>query len=142
MFLKLMDQAISEVKGHPAVEPLEPEINIAFSAFIPESYIPDIDQRLSAYRRLARMTELDEIADFKGELADRFGPIPAEAANLLLKIMVKILSARAGVKRLDLAGPLLTMQFSEPHLKDPQGIIALVSSGSETAVCLRSMFFG
>ena len=33
------------------------------SAFIPEGYIPDIDQRMVAYRRLAKMTTVNEIAD-------------------------------------------------------------------------------
>ena len=51
MFLKLMEEAVSELKGEPVRSPLEPEINIPMSVFIPESYIPDIDQRLSAYRR-------------------------------------------------------------------------------------------
>ncbi|MBW1759551.1 MAG: transcription-repair coupling factor, partial [Deltaproteobacteria bacterium] len=87
MFLQLMENAISEQKGEPVVESLEPEINIPMSAFISESYISDIDQRLSAYRRLANMTELKEIAGFKEELIDRYGALPVETGNLLLKII-------------------------------------------------------
>jgi len=129
MYLKLMEQAVAELKGKPVVEPLEPEINISFSAFMPESFIPDIDQRLSAYRRLARMTDLDEIAEFKAELADRFGTLPPEATNLLLKIILKILSIRAGVKRMDLEERRLTLQFSKAHLRDPEKIIEFVKAG-------------
>jgi transcription-repair coupling factor (superfamily II helicase) len=73
------------------VEKLEPEINIPVSVFIPESYIPDLDQRLIAYRRLAKMTELKDISEFKSELTDRYGELPVEAGNLLMKIMLKIL---------------------------------------------------
>ena len=131
MFLKLMEQAIAELKGQPLVEPLEPEINIPFSAFIPESYIPDIDQRLSAYRRLAKMTDPGEIPKFKAELADRFGGIPPETGNLLLKIMLKILATQAGVKRLDLNGRQLTLRFSEIHLKNPEKIIEMVNAGGQ-----------
>ncbi|MCK5417005.1 MAG: transcription-repair coupling factor, partial [Desulfobacterales bacterium] len=61
MFLKLMEDAMAELKGEAPLESLEPEINVRMSAFISESYIPDIDQRLAAYRRLAKMTELKEI---------------------------------------------------------------------------------
>jgi len=128
MYLKLMENAVSELKGKPVIESLEPEINIIISAFIPETYIPDIDQRLSAYRRLTKMTELSEIVDFKAELVDRFGALPREAANLLLKIMLKVLSVKAGVKRLDLTGGKLVLHFSAPHQENPPGIVDVVLS--------------
>jgi len=131
MFLKLMENAISELKGEPVTETLEPEINVMMSAFMPESYIPDIDQRLSAYRRLAKMIELSEIADFKAELIDRFGSLPDEASNLLLKIMLKVLSTKAGVKRLDLTNRQLVLYLSEAHQKDPQGIVDMVLSNQK-----------
>jgi transcription-repair coupling factor (superfamily II helicase) len=105
---------------------LEPEINISLSSFIPELYISDINQRLSAYRRLAKMTELSEISDFKKELIDRFGALPQEANNLLLKIMLKVFSIKAGVKRLDLTGQQLILYFSEAHQKHPFGIVDMI----------------
>ncbi|OQY59981.1 MAG: transcription-repair coupling factor [Desulfobacteraceae bacterium 4572_88] len=130
MFLKLMEHAVSELKGEPVADDLEPEINMSLSAFIAESYIPDIDQRLSAYRRLAKMKSLREISDFKAELTDRFGKLPAEAVNLLLKIMLKVLSIRAGVRRLDLADQHLALYFSEAHQKNPFGIMDMISTDS------------
>ncbi len=63
MFLKLMENAIADLKGQPIPENIEPEINVSMSAYLPESYIPDLDQRLIAYRRLAKMSELGEIGD-------------------------------------------------------------------------------
>jgi len=123
MFLQLMEQAVSGLKGEPISEPLEPEINLSLSAFLPETYIPDIDQRLSSYRRLSRMTEVKEVSEFNGELLDRFGPLPDPAGNLLLKIMLKILARKAAVKKFDLAGRVLVLTFSEPHLLNPQGIV-------------------
>ena len=74
------------------------------------------------------MTELSEIADFKAELIDRFGALPREAANLLLKIMLKVLSVKAGVKRLDLTGGKLVLHFSAEHQKNPPGIVDVVVS--------------
>ena len=131
MFLQLMEQAINEQKGMPAQVPLDPEINVAFSAFIPESYIPDIDQRLSSYRRLAKMTEIKEISDFKDEMTDRFGAVPQEAGNLLLKIMLKVLSLQAGVERLDLDGRKLALHFSSTHLKNPDNVLRMVRNGGD-----------
>ncbi|MCP4105363.1 MAG: transcription-repair coupling factor, partial [Desulfobacteraceae bacterium] len=131
MFLQLMESAMAEQKGEPIQDGLEPEINISMSSFLPESYIPDIDQRLQAYRRLSKMTDLKEISEFKGELTDRFGALPEEAANLLLKIMLKVLSIKAGVKRLDLSENQLILFFSEAHQKNPFGIVDMVVSDEE-----------
>ncbi len=131
MFLKLMENAVSELKGEPVVENLEPEINVLMSAFFPEDYMPDIDQRLSAYRRLAKMTDLKEISDFKAELADRFGAVPEPAVKLLLKIMLRTLSVKAGVKRLDLTDHQALFYFSEVHQAKPFGIIDIILSDSQ-----------
>jgi transcription-repair coupling factor (superfamily II helicase) len=128
MFLKLMENAVAELKGETPPEPLEPEINVRMSAFLSESYIPDIDQRMAAYRRLARMTELKEIADFKEELTDRYGKPPAESNNLLFKIMLKILSQKAGISRLDLVGPQMHLQFSHAHLKNTEALVDMIQA--------------
>jgi transcription-repair coupling factor (superfamily II helicase) len=126
MFLKLMETSIAELKGEPVQEPLEPEINLPFSAFLPETYILDIDQRLSLYRRLAKMTDLKAIGNLKTEMTDRFGRLPDEANNLLLKIMLKVLCVRAGCRRLDLIEQSLRLQFSEIHQRRPFGIVDMV----------------
>jgi len=128
MFLKLMENSMAELKGEKVQESLEPEININMPASIPESYITDIDQRLSAYRRLAKMTELNEIADFKAELMDRFGDLNTETENLLLKIMLRVSAIKAGVNRVDLKGRQLSLSFSQAHQKNPSGIIDMVLS--------------
>ncbi|MGD9083982.1 MAG: transcription-repair coupling factor, partial [Desulfobacterales bacterium] len=128
MFLKLMENAIAELKGQTPIEPLDPEINFNLSAFLSESYIPDIDQRMAAYRRLARLSKLQELADFKDELIDRYGKLPVEANNLLFKIVLKILSKKAAVAKLDLSQHQMHLQFSPVHLKNTQGLVELIQS--------------
>ncbi len=132
MFLKLMERAIADLKGEETIEPLDPEINVNFSAFLSEAYIPDIDQRMSAYRRLAKMTELPQLADFKSESLDRFGPLPPEAENLLLKIMLKVLAKGAGVSRLDLVGRNLSLNFSPSHQRNPAAIVDMIIAAPQT----------
>jgi transcription-repair coupling factor (superfamily II helicase) len=131
MFLKLMESSVAEIKGEPVQENLEPEINLPLSAFLPESYVPDIDQRLCLYRRLAKMRDLKEISGLKEEMTDRFGHLPDEVNNLLLKIMLRILAIRAGCKRLDLADNQLRLQFSEAHQAKPFGILEMISQGGQ-----------
>ena len=117
MFLKLMEEAVANIKGETVTEDLEPEISIPFSAYIPEEYIPDIDQRLTAYRRLSKMDSLKEISDFKAEMEDRFGPLPEEGVNLLLKIMLRVLCVKAGVKKLDLFTRIIPQPAPMPAKK-------------------------
>ena len=131
MFLQLLEESVSRLKGETVVEKLEPEINVPMSVYIPESYVPDIDQRLSIYRRLAKMTELKDITDIKDELIDRYGILPEPAQNLLMKIMLRILSIKAGVKKLDLADSLMILAFSETHQQHPFGILELIEKSPD-----------
>ncbi len=61
-------------------------------------------------------------------MIDRFGVLPNEAANLILKIKLKVLSIKAGVKRLDLAGQHLLLYFSPAHQKNSFGIVDMIVS--------------
>jgi transcription-repair coupling factor (superfamily II helicase) len=126
MFLQLMETAVAELRGEPLEETLEPEINVSISAYLSESYIPDIDQRMYAYRRLSRMRDLKEIADFKAELTDRYGALPSEAINLLLKISLKILSQKAGIVRLDMKDGQMLAYFPETSRKSVSGLVDLI----------------
>ena len=78
---------------------------------------------LSLYRRLAKMTDLKAISTLKDEMTDRFGKVPKQVNNLLLKIMLKVLATKAGCKRLDLNDNILQMYFSEQHQNNPMGLI-------------------
>ena len=126
MFLQLMEEAVADMKGEPLAQPLDPEINIQLSAYFSESYIPDIDQRMFLYRRLARMSELQELSDIRTELSDHFGPLPDGATHLLFKIMLKIMARHAGVSRLDLRDRMLVLSFSAAHLQDPSVVTELI----------------
>jgi transcription-repair coupling factor (superfamily II helicase) len=131
-FLKLMEEAMADLKGNPVREPLDPEINMPLSTHIPEDYITDIDQRLTAYRRLAKLETIREISDYKSELCDRFGPLPGDVENLLLKIMLRVLAIDAGIRRLDVGGRTLSLWFSELHQKRPYAVVDLVLARPDT----------
>jgi transcription-repair coupling factor (superfamily II helicase) len=127
MFLKLLDEAVADLKGQPLTDPLEPEINVTLSTFISDEYVQSIEQRLTIYRRLSQMTTVKEVAAMQQELVDRFGKLPEEAGNMLLKIMLRVLSVKAGVKKLDLTNTSLTLVFSAVHQRRPQALAGGVS---------------
>ncbi|HAR33508.1 MAG TPA: transcription-repair coupling factor, partial [Desulfobacter sp.] len=97
-------------------EPLEPEINASMSSGFPDDYIESVEQRLTIYRRLSRLTQVSDITDMKKELVDRYGKLPKPAENMLLKIMLRIFAIKAGVKRLDVTPDVLVLDFSPDHM--------------------------
>ena len=123
MFLKLLDQAVHDLKGEETIEPLEPEINAAMSSGFPEDYIESVEQRLTLYRRLSRITHISDINDMKKELSDRYGRLPREAENMLLKIMLRVYCIQAGIQRLDITPDVLTLTFSGKHRKKPLNML-------------------
>ena len=126
MYLQLMETAISQLKGHDSAPPLDPEINVDFSAFIPEWYVPDTDQRLLAYRRLSRMEKVSEVGAFSKEMQDRFGKIPQETNQLFYKIMFKILCRDAGIGKMDLAGKNLHLGVSPEHQANREELLYMI----------------
>ncbi len=128
LYLKLMEEAVLKLKGEKVKEKLEPEIRINIPGFIPETYIPDIDMRLAAYRNLSKLSDITQLLDFKEELIDRYGKMPTEAKNLFIKIMIKILAAEACVKKLELPekSKFMFLYFSEKHLEDPTKLIDMI----------------
>ncbi len=119
MFLKLLDQAVHDLKGEDVIEPLEPEINVSMSAGFPDSYIESVEQRLTMYRRLSRISKVSDISELKKELIDRYGKLPKDAENMLLKIMLRVYGIKAGVKKLDLTPTQLSLLFSPKHRLTP-----------------------
>ncbi|MEA1990745.1 MAG: TRCF domain-containing protein, partial [Thermodesulfobacteriota bacterium] len=101
LYLELLQKAIDEFKGLPQKDEIDPEVNLGIPAFIPEEYVPDVEQRLLLYRRMARLEDNEKDADFSLELRDRFGPMPEEVASLLKVMGIKRTLRLLNVIRLD-----------------------------------------
>ncbi|MDD9305009.1 MAG: transcription-repair coupling factor [Desulfobacter sp.] len=119
MFLRLLDHAVKDLKGEDRADPLDPEINASMSSGFPDDYIESVEQRLTLYRRLSRLTRVSDISEMKRELVDRYGKLPKPAENMLLKIMLRVYAIKAGVKRLDVSANVLTLEFSPEHMSRP-----------------------
>lgn len=121
----VMDDADNEVNWTP-------EIQLGMSVLIPENYVKDLNVRLSLYRRLADLTDKDEIEGFAAEMIDRFGNLPDEVENLLEIMSIKQLCRKAGVVKLD-AGPKgAVVTFYENQPPKPEKVLALVAKSVGT----------
>ncbi len=85
MYIKLLEQAISEEKGEITEQTEEKDclIDLPIDAHIPEDYIESVPQRLQIYRRIADIKTDDDASDVIDELVDRFGDPPASVEGLI-----------------------------------------------------------
>lgn len=110
-----------------------PQINLGMPVLIPEGYIPDLNLRLSIYRRAAQLSSREEIEAFAAELIDRFGPLPQDVENLLDLMEIKQLCRRAGVERIE-AGPKGAVLALHPSSKiDLQKLVGYIQKQTGTA---------
>jgi transcription-repair coupling factor (superfamily II helicase) len=84
LYTEMMEQAVRELKGEAVAPEVEPEIRMGISAYFPDDYIPDANQRLYFYKRLASLRNPQELEEIREEIEDRFGPHGATVENLFL----------------------------------------------------------
>src|SRR5207237_5736732 len=68
LYAKLLAEAVRELGGEPAAASVEPVISVAEEGFVPEDYVPEVNQRLAFYKRLAGATDDAEVEDIRAEL--------------------------------------------------------------------------
>ena len=89
LYTQMMEKAVRELKGEAMRAEVEPEIRLGIPAYIPQDYIPDTNQRLLFYKRLASLGDLKELEEIKAELEDRYGPFSLEVENLFLVMYLR-----------------------------------------------------
>lgn len=109
LYQQMLEEAVQAVRSGQGVETIldndwTPTINLGMPVLIPDKYVADLPVRLGLYRRLASMSEQEEIDNIAIEMVDRFGPMPEEVKNLLYIITIKQLCKKAGVEKVE-AGP-------------------------------------
>lgn len=103
-----------------------PQINLGTAVLIPESYVEDLDLRLSLYRRLSGIEEREEIDAFAAEMIDRFGPLPEEVEQLFHIVEIKAYCRAANVAKVD-AGPKgATLSFRNNVFANPEGLLEYI----------------
>jgi transcription-repair coupling factor (superfamily II helicase) len=84
LYTEMMENAVRELRGEEVTPDVEPEIRLGISAYFPDDYIPDVNQRLFFYKQLASLRNPLELEEIKEEIRDRFGPYGAAVENLFL----------------------------------------------------------
>jgi transcription-repair coupling factor (superfamily II helicase) len=103
LYTRILTRAVNQLKAERAGEPPPPEplgsitIELPLAVGLPASYIPNDNLRLQLYRRMAELTDGQEIDQLAAELRDRFGPLPETAQNLLYQLRLKVLARDAHI---------------------------------------------
>ncbi|WP_430432155.1 transcription-repair coupling factor [Oceanicaulis sp.] len=129
LYQSMLEEAVASLQGDTSLEERDwsPAINVGAAVLIPEEYVPDLDVRMSLYRRLSSLDTKQEREGFAAELIDRFGKLPDEVESLLQVVALKALCKRANVAKLD-AGPKgAVATFREHGFGDPAALIELMT---------------
>ena len=97
-------------------EPSEVELELGLAAFLPDTWIPSPDTRLELLRELDAIRTDEDAAEALAMLADRFGRVPAEAAELVAQFRLRQVVADAGITRVTWRGDLWLLEYRDRAL--------------------------
>ncbi|EJE4209074.1 transcription-repair coupling factor [Vibrio parahaemolyticus] len=106
LYMEMLEQAVEALKEgkEPSLDDLlreQTEVELRIPALLPDDYIPDVNTRLSMYKRIASVSDSDELSELKVELIDRFGLLPDAAKNLLAVSELKFAAGSIKAKKIE-----------------------------------------
>ncbi|MCA6940413.1 transcription-repair coupling factor [Pectobacterium polaris] len=131
LYMELLESAVEALKAgrEPSLEDLinsQTDVELRLPALLPDDFIPDVNTRLSLYKRIASAKTTTELDELKVELIDRFGLLP-DASRYLLQIAALRQQAQAlGIRRIEGNEKGGFIEFSEQNRVDPSHLIGLL----------------
>jgi transcription-repair coupling factor (superfamily II helicase) len=126
MYTKLLDETIRELKGEDLEDDLRATVNLRIDFRIEESYVPDMNQRLMIYRRIAAARSEEELNRIMEELRDRYGPPPLPVLNLADYGRIRVLADSLGIENIEREGAIIAIRFREKAKIDPVHLINVI----------------
>ena len=107
MYLKLLEEAVLEEKGEKPPVRTECAADLSVTANIPEKYVPNAEQRMDLYRRIALIRTEADADDLTDELIDRFGDPPGAVNALIHVALLRGEAGKAGISDISQKGNML-----------------------------------
>ena len=110
LFTQMLGQAVAEARGDDSetVEAAGVAINIPADFFLDEEYLPRVDERVLAYRKLAAADDLESVDQLQEEAEAVHGELPRAGLNLFDRARIRIRGERLGLESVTLSGGRLT----------------------------------
>jgi len=127
MFVQMLNEAVSELKGEPLQEEIDPELSVELEHYLPEEYIDDIGLRLSLYRRFATAADEASVDELAIEMEERFGAPPPPARAFIRLMSVKPLLRELRALGCEADRRRVTLHLREDTPLDPAKLMPLVA---------------
>nr|WP_221240556.1 transcription-repair coupling factor [Sphingobium boeckii] len=138
LYQSMLEDAILEARAGGAGleaprEAFSPQITVDAPIMIPDDYVPDLDLRMSLYRRMNELEDSAGIESFAAELIDRFGKLPDATENLLKVIEIKLNAKKACIAKIDVGPRGALVSFFNDQFPNIPGLLAYVDRLQGTA---------
>ena len=126
-YQKIMNEAVAELRAEGlnvpglsdgeqgVVEQMrfidDAHIDIEVEAALPDAYVSQQAERLKLYRELDSTKDEEALQAFESRLADRFGPLPRAAKELLNVVRLRWEAIRLGMERVKVKNGLMIVHF-------------------------------
>jgi len=132
LYTEMMEEAIRELRGEPQRHDFEPELRLGVPAYVPDSFVPDENERLVLYRRMARAAAPADLDEIRDEMRDRFGPVPTLVANLIAAMNLRRQMKELMIISALLKGDQMEIRFHPDAPVDTQALAALAAANRES----------
>jgi len=106
----------------------EAEIELNLPALIPDDYLPDVNTRLTLYKRIASARNDEELRELQVEMIDRFGLLPDPVKHLFAVTALKLVATPLGIRKLEIGATGGRVLFRPKPAIDPMTVIRLIQS--------------
>ncbi len=131
LYMELLENAVDALKAgrEPSLEDLtsqQTEVELRMPSLLPDDFIPDVNTRLSFYKRIASAKNEQDLEEIKVELIDRFGRLPDAARNLLDIARLRQQAQKLGIRKLESNEKGGVIEFNEKNNVNPVWLIGLL----------------
>jgi len=127
LYTSMLEEAVGKLKGEDRQERTTTLLNLGISLRVDESYIPEENQRLRIYKKIAGAQDELTLTDVRAEMEDRYGPLPESVIHLLEAAILRLECERLGVSQVDRKKDQIHVRFMEKANVDPSRLMMLVA---------------
>jgi len=123
LYCQMLDDAVHMMKGEFIEPKNEVQIDLPLDAFLPSAYVPELNQRIDLYRRLAAVRNWQSAEEIRDEMLDRFGkPLPTATNNLFRLVAVKLICLEIGIIKIITERGAIVLYLLHEHNLSPQAV--------------------
>jgi len=126
LYTRMLEEAVRSLKGEALTPEVEPEIRLGIPAYFPADFIPDTNQRLYFYKRLASLRDIEESAEIQQEIRDRYGPFPQVVENLFKVMELRRVLKESLVQQITYHDGRLSLLFHSRSPVKPERLLELM----------------